>query len=303
MLDLNHIPRETVVDVQTFTGIVTTATGEQWQTWVKPRGVGMVNINCIGGGAGGGAGFTDIAGNARGGGGGGGGSGQGSVIIPAHYLPDILFVSVGAGGQPGADGMISYVSIFHSYNAAIVSTNILCCSGAAAATAGTAGTGAAAGAGGSAGTIATSTAMPRGTLGNYSFIAGQVGAAGGVQTGGVGASLAVPTSGVCCTGGAGGAGVTASNFAGGAFSALTGSWFSDIRPVAAASGGNNGAGGFHIKKPLFSFGGCGGSSSNSTAGGKGGPGAYGSGGGGGGGGTTGGTGGTGGPGLVIITAW
>jgi hypothetical protein len=73
MLDLSYFQNQNS-NVQGFFN------GGTWQTWVKPRGAKMVNIICVGSGAGGGGGFQ--SGSApRGGGGGGGGGGSPAIII------------------------------------------------------------------------------------------------------------------------------------------------------------------------------------------------------------------------------
>lgn len=295
-----------MADVQIFNRPSTVAF-TQYQTWMKPRGKAMMNIICIGGGGGGGGGFTAVAAAARGGGGSGGSSAVSRVTIPLHLVPDVLFVQVGAGGAGGAagatggNGTLSRVDI--KTGAAAVPSNCIAYSGAAAAVGGGGGTGAAAGAAGTAGTIGVIASMPLAGLGHFDLIAGQVGVAGGVQTGAVGVAQVIPVTSVITTGGSGGAGVTAADFAGGLWTAITDSWLSEQRPATPAAGSNNGSGGFAIWKPLFFFGGTGGSSSNAGVGGFGGNGSYGCGGGGGGGGTTGGSGGAGGSGLVIITCW
>lgn len=306
MLDCLHIPTGTgASDVQEFT-IPSTVTNTQWHTWIKPRGKTMCNIICIGGGGGGGGGFTAAAAAARGGGGGGGSSAVTRVEIPLIFLPDMLYVQVGAGGQgvlsgggTAGSGILSYVAIAPNTTA----TNVLAVSGAVAAVGGGTGTGAAVGAAGTAGTIATIGAMPLAGLGQFAFIAGQIGIAGGAVAGAVGGAQSIPVTSVITMGGSGGAGTTSADFAGGLITAITDSYLSQIRPANAAAGSFDGSGGFMHRAPLFSFCGLGGGASNAGVGGKGGMGGYGSGGGGGGGGTTGGRGGDGGTGIVIIVCW
>lgn len=268
----------------------------------------MVSIMCIGGGGGGGGGFTATAGSARGGGGSGGSSGLSRVVVPAFLLPDRLYVQVGAGGQgvgsgggTAGSGVLSHVSIYPSVTT--IDINTLVRSGAAAATGGGTGTGAAAGAAGVAGTITVITTMPLAGLGHFDLIAGQVGFAGGVQTGAVGVASTHPNTSTLCQSGSGGAGTQSADFAGGAFTGVADTFLNEHRPATPAAGSNDGSGGVTLWKPFYMFGGGGGSSSNTGVGGAGGNGAYGCGGGGGGGGTTGGRGGDGGTGLVIIIAW
>lgn len=281
-----------------------TATG-QWETWRKPRGVSMVYIMCIGGGAGGGYGFSGIAGSARGGGGGGGSSGAGIVIVQAAFLPDIMFVQVGAGGVglgggagPAPSGVLSYVGI--APDPAV--QNLIAVSSSVAPVGGGVGTAGAGGAGGAGGTSPGISTMPLAGLGNFYLIAGQLGAAGGVSAGGVGNPIGISSQGFT-QGGSGGAGTTAADFAGGSFTD-SGDYLSEQRPATPAAGSAGfGSGGPMIWKPFFSFGGGGGSSSNAGAGASAGNGSYGSGGGGGGAGQSIGRGGDGGSGIVIITSW
>lgn len=304
MLDLFHIPTSNgITDVQIFT-IPSTVTNTQWHTWVKPRGKTMCYIICIGGGGGGGAGFGATAGSARGGGGSGGSSAVTRVTIPCLFLPDVLYVQVGAGGNgvstgTAGSGVLSYVSVFPNTTA----SNIIAISGAAAAAGGTTGTGAAVGAAGAAGTIAVIASMPLAGIGQYQMIAGQIGVAGGAVAGAIGTAQTIPTTSVITTGGSGGAGTTSADFAGGAFTAISQTLLSEMRPATPAAGSVDGGSGPTVWKPMFFFGGVGGSSSNTGIGGNGGNGSYGAGGGGGGGGTTGGRGGDGGNGIVIIISW
>lgn len=299
----------TPVDVQEFIR-PSTVTNTQWLTWRRPRGAKMLHIFCVGGGGGGGGGFTGAAAAARGGGGGGGGSGQSSLLIPAHLLPDVLYVQVGAGGQgvgsgggTAGSGVLSVVSIDPR---AQVALNTVIRSGNAAGLGGGTGTGAAAGAAGTAGTILTLANAPLMQMGTYSLIAGQAGTAGGAQTGAAGAAQTLPVTGVQVMGGVGGGGVTAADQAGGSITAVTNTLISQARPINAAAGSNNGSGAFNLRGIgglFFAYPGMGGGASNAGVGGLGGNGIHGSGGGGGGGGTTGGRGGDGGSGIVIITAW
>lgn len=299
----NPLPNGTKNDVQIF-NLPSTVTNTQWHQYTIPSWATMLNIICIGGGGGGGGGFTRAAGSAGGGGGSGGSSALTRVTIPTMYLPNNLYIQVGAGGQgvtsgTGGSGILSYVSIAPNTTA----SNVIAVSGNAGAVGGGTGTGAAVGAAGTAGTIATIANMPLSGLGHFDLIAGQVGVTGGAVAGGNGTAQSIPVTSVLTSGGTGGAGTTSADFAGGAWTAITNSLLSEMRPATPAAGSNDGSGGFMSWRPLFSFGGTGGSSSNTGIGGNGGNGAYGSGGGGGGAGTTGGRGGDGGSGLVIITAW
>jgi hypothetical protein len=306
MLDVFHIPSSTKADIQIFNRPCT-AENLQWETWRKPRGASMINIFCIGGGAGGGGGFTRAASSAGGGGGSGGSSPVTRVLIPACFIPDVLAIQVGAGGQGvgsgggvAGSGIVSVVSIQPS--TATLFQDFIAQSGGAP-TGGGSGTGAAVGAAGAGGSIGSPNINIFFGLGNFNTVGGQAGVAGGAIAGANGTAITIPTTNVVTMGGSGGAGTTSADFAGGLFTAVAGAWLSEQRPATPAAGSFNGSGGIQLWKPFFSFGGGGGSSSNAGAGGNGGNGAYGSGGGGGGAGTTGGRGGNGGSGLVIIISW
>lgn len=311
MLDLLHLPsrfRSTDVKIFTRLGNDTASLPVAGIPWLKPRGASMVFIICIGGGAGGGAGHTAASGNPRGGGGGGGSGGLATVLIPAAFIPDILYVQVGKGGRGGTgpittaqEGDRSHVLL--SPVTAITPMNVLIQSSNGQAQIGGFGSAVAGGGAGSGATVATIALMPLAGLGIFEFIAGQSGSAGGDETGAAGSSLSFPTTGIRMMGGSGGGGTTSANFAGGGITAISTSFLSGQRPIAAASGSNNGCGGTQLWEPFWSFGGLGGGASNAGIGGNGGNGAYGAGGGGGGGGTTGGLGGVGGSGIVFIISW
>jgi hypothetical protein len=310
MLDLFNLPNDIgsnsgMADVQIFNR-PSTVTNTQWMTWLKPRGKSMMNIVCIGGGGGGGGGFTRAAAAAGGGGGSGGSSAVTRLTIPLFFVPDMLYVQVGQGGQgvlsgggTAGSGVLSYVSVYPNTAPA----NTLAVSGNAGAAGGGTGTGAAVGALGAAGSVATIANMPLAGLGHFDLIAGAAGVAGGAIAGGNGTAQTIPVTSVITSGGSGGAGTTSADFAGGAWTAISNTLLSEYRPATPAAGSNAGSDGIAIWKPLFFFGGTGGSSSNTLAGGAGGNGSYGCGGGGGGAGTTGGRGGNGGSGIVIITCW
>lgn len=311
MLDLSHIPTGYGSgDVQIFT-CPSTVTSLQWHDWIKPRGKTMFMMMAISGGGGGGGGFTRAAAAAGGGGGSGGSSGISRLTGPACFLPDRLFVQVGAGGigvgsggGTAGSGVLSYVcaGISTATPGTVQATNVLLVSGAAAPAGGGTGTGAAVGALGAGGTIATAGAMPLHFPFIQSLIAGTAGVAGGAVAGANGSAQSIPTA-TPFWGATGGAGTTNADFAGGAFTAQADSLMSERRPDTAPAGSNNGSGGYTSWQPFYSYGGGGGASSNAGVGGNGGNGGYGCGGGGGGAGTTGGKGGDGGSGLVIIVCW
>ena len=301
------LPPKYLHDVRIF-NLPSTVTNNQWHTWNKPLGISMVNILCIGGGGGGGGGFTAAAAAARGGGGGGGSSAVARVIIPAHAIPNTLYIQVGAGGigvgsggGTAGSGVNSYVCVFPNTtanNVLVIANN----SGTLPAGGGT-GTGVAVGAAGTAGGIAAIAGMPLAGMGQFALIAGQIGIAGGAVAGAIGPPQAFPTTGVITMGGPGGAGTTSADFAGGIITAVANTMLSQDMPIGPAAGSFDGSGGYLHPQLLFSYCGLGGSASNAGIGGQGGIGGPGSGGGGGGGGTTGGRGGDGGAGIVMITAW
>lgn len=312
MRDWSYVPSPYgASDVQIFN---TPSTVDQLQMnmWVKPRGVSMVNVTCIGGGGGGGGGFARAAAAAGGGGGSGGGGACSRVLIPATMLPDRLYIQCGAGGigvssggGTAGSGGLSYVTFAPSLATpgTVQSNNVLARSGAAGATGGGTGTGAAVGATGAGGTIATIATMPYAQYGQFDLIAGVAGVAGAAVAGAIGTASTL-TTGLQMWAAGGGAGTTAADFAGSAYTAIADSYFSECRPATPAAGTVNGAPGYTMWKPFFSYGGGGGSSANATNGGNGGNGGYGAGGGGGGAGTAGGgKGGDGGTGIVIITSW
>lgn len=306
MLDLGHLPTGRV-DVQIY-NVPSTVTNLQWTTWRKPRGCTMVYMLCIGGGGGGGGGFSAAAAAARGGGGGGGSSGGTVIIQPALFVPDVLHLQVGAGGAgvgsgggTAGSGVLSLICVYPDIDI----RNVILQSGSAAAVGGTTGTGAANGTGGAASTVAGTANMQWTQMAVRNFVVGQVGAAGGAQTGAAGANSSQPvgSSSFLTMGGTGGGGTTNADFAGGAVNPQTPGLIDNSKPAFAPAGSNNGSGGFLIWAPFFSFPGLGGGASNAGVGGNGGPGGPGSGGGGGGGGTTGGRGGDGGGGLIVMISW
>jgi hypothetical protein len=312
MIDFLHLPKPQNGYVDYFPGYAATLT-TSWQVWNKPRGVNFVKIITIGGGGGGNRGISSATTNARGGSGGGGSGGIATIMMPAIFLPDRLYVSAGAGGRRGTslgngtDGGISYVSIAPS--TAII--YLVCYANGGAS--GTIGAPTGGGGGGSGGSQAVTGALQSGQ-GNFTTLTGQSGSAGGGQLGANGTNIIYPTTGLLLSGGAGGAG--GAGFVGGditapasqtdkytIFPTLPGGVAGSVSSLA---GGDGVAGINNMELLLFSGGSGGGSGFDGTAGsvgGAGGNGGFGCGGGGGGGGTTGGEGGNGGPGLVIISSW
>jgi hypothetical protein len=314
MLDLLHLPKSTPGNVDY---IYNTGGTTSWQTWEKPRGIIMLEIICIGAGGGGRSGWC--ANTTRSGGGGGGSGGFSRLLIPAIFLPDVLYVSVGRGGAGGAHTTVSGTAnagsdgSFSSVN--IAPTNsafyIVCYANAGAgavlgtSSAGTAGVGAA---------VAVQTTALMSNLGIFSALAGQSGGAGNTAVGG---GITYPTTGLLLSGGAAGGGGNISS--GGNITAPTYASFALVPTRTAgivSAAGGAGADGITLFQPLMSIGGAGGGASNSVTtgtgyGGRGGNGGLGCGGGGGGSGPLsgagpggiGGSGGKGGDGLVIIRSW
>lgn len=295
-----------------------------WFVWNKPKGVRMVQITAVGGGGGGGSGGAGANGTNRSGGGGGGSGAFSKVIIPAFFLPDVLYVKPGAGGlgavgvlnsngQSGSGGNTSYVTIFPSTDAG----NTVCLAGGGGG-GGAGGTGNSAA--GSAGSVGSQTNMPFGFLGITQVIAGTVGAA--CTAGAAGGSPALnPFLGGpgICTGATAGGGVTTTNtgqVGGNLLSITTTIPYPDTTTPVGTPGRNGFNYGLNINSnpdvivshlPLVSTGGTGaGGQGSDTTGQRGACGGFGSGGGGGGAinGTnvTGGSGGNGGPGFVIIVS-
>ena len=320
MLDFNNILATPGYDFQQFYGDAT-VTLLQWQTWRKPRGVNWVYMIGVGGGGGGGSSRNNST--SAGGSGGGSSGAQTSLLIPAMFVPDILYIQAGAygiggtytgasAGVAGTAGTPTYVCV-EPDTTLTENMTLLFANGGNSGGAG----GPGAGAGGAAPVAATIANMPLAGRGRYTFGAGQAGGTGGA-TGAAGVAITLPF-GLMVTGGAGGGGNNgAVPSLGGAISAVPNTLVADafplpINPGAVASGatpaGPSGNG-FISRNYMFNFGGAGGSASTATAGGNCGPagnGAPGCGGGGGGGANTTAAGpskgGDGGPGFVYIISW
>ena len=298
MLDLGHFD---VGDVnhQEFWGNGTTA-GKTTHIWTKPRGINFAYIQMWAGGGNGGTGVIGANSTAAGGGGGGSG-GYISLIVPAYFLPDILYLSLTKAGS--SSGAAVYISIYpDSTNAYAVFTLANC--GAVGGHA----------AGGGAG----STQMIPGFQFIRANIGGQAGIIGGTTV--AAAALTHPATGNMLTGGGGGGGLPAAAATGtngssissafqDYFPALTGGIGSATATVPADSGRH----GFQPRRKLqVRLGGTGGASTHGTATGgglvqsSGGNGDWGCGGGGLGGALTGssaGTVGKGGGAYAFITCW
>ncbi len=261
MLDVFGFPTPQGANYQEFYG------GGTVRDWVKPRGASMVRMLLIGAGGGGANGST---------GAGGAGGGSGAVtqwIGPAIFIPDILRVSIGAGGASNAGG--TNTQIFYQVkngNGYVLLT----------ANAGGAGVGAG----------AASSNNYFGAAGIFKSVAGQNGA-----------NVAQAITASTTTFLSGGAGAGNSATAPGA-SVACNYGYPTISGGAGTTGGK-GNDGFFITQPiLLGAGGAGGGGASVGAGGIGGIGGIGCGGGGGGScgsGTS--LGGRGGDGAVFIWSW
>lgn len=268
MLDLFNTPTPQQANYQEFYGGGTT------RDWIKPRGASMVRFMLIGAGGGGGNGSTSV-------GGGGGGSGAvTSWIGPAMFIPDVLRITVGAGGTSGVNATASSV-IYQARDG--TGYTLLTANG-----------------GGSGGTTvnagAAATAMTNnafGASGIFTSIAGQIGTVGGGTDQGSNQSESSTTF---LSGGAGGSGGAASTGGG-----VPPNYLYPELPPTTAGGTVAGANGYFITQPiLVGCGGAGGTTNNTigSAGGRGGIGC-----GGGGSGEDALSGGRGGDGAVFIWAW
>lgn len=301
-------------DVQVFNQPSTST--DQWHTWHKPKGCTLVYILCIGGGGGGGGGMLHNSGSNHSGGGGGAGSSNGRLLVPACFLPDVLYVQVGIGGAGGApgttgnngtaggSGSASFVSIDKTGTAS--DQNVIIYSGDGATPGGAGGTTTSAG-GGAAPYVGSLGNMPKAGLGYFQQIAGQAGTSSNFAA--AGSTVSIPnTSGICMGGTGGGSYSGGGDTAGGGIVAVTNSLLSQMRASNPIAGANDGSAGFNVPSAFLSFPGLGGGCATGAGGngGNGGNGYYGSGGGGGGAVTdgtpagTGGNGGRGGDGVVII---
>lgn len=315
MFDFGHLPRG--ADVQIYQGgaVVGGSDGRNWRVWNKPRGASIVQALVIGPGAGGSGGKPGAAANA-GGGGGGGSAGQVSILVPAFFLPDMLFVETGCGGKGGGEDDVGAVPpllsrIVLAPSLAPPQASIIAQSGFAS--------------GGAPGSILVGGVGGLGGQGSARFapglkniIDGQTGAAGGFNAGGNNINPIPDGTGLVTTAGAGGAGLGSTvGFDGGGQLGGGGNelFFHYCLGGAGASSsttdGLNGSNGLSWASGMaFFYGGAGGGSGHplgvTSNGANGGVGGYGCGGGGGGAcltGQTPGRGGDGGPGLVIIISW
>ena len=239
-----------------------------FETWKRLPEESMAFMIAIGGGGGGAGGSTAAAGVVRSGGGGGGSGAIARLLVPLVFLPDTLYIQAGRGGAPGAAattggngsaGERSYISIAQNTTAA----NIVLQSGNAAATGGTGASTAGSAAAGVAETISTVALSLWGNVGISTFIAGKIGAIGGVVGGGAGAANTILTASIM-NGGAGGGTTPAANtnFSGGA---QTGAGiFPTIAGATAGLDPINGSGGYEMIAPILGYGGVGGGTSGAS---------------------------------------
>ena len=306
LMPSGFLPRQTG-DTQTFY-CQNTVGALVWHEWRKPRGCTMVNLFCLGSGAGGAGGGAAISGTGAAGGAGGGTGAISRLLIPADFLPDLLYINVGVGGDGGTSnnsGLTGQLSFISTQMGSTVASNLVLVSGTAAPGAAAVGT-----TGGTAGTAFAGTGAAYSGMGVLQFIAGQAGAGGGANTGAAGSNITWGGSGITISGGAGGGGkgtTAGTDFAGGN---ITGGGSMPTRTGGSTTAALNGEDGLnYYRYPQVGLSTCGGAGgrafggTNATTGGNGGRAGFGCGGGGGGASTTGGVGGRGGDGLVIISAW
>jgi hypothetical protein len=274
-----------------------------WQTWSKPRGITMAHFLVLGSGAGGGAGCTGITLTQRGGGSAGADGTLVSLIIPAVFLPDALFILVAAGGAGGAagnggTGAVSQVAVWVGTSPALLVASSANASGAGAGLIGTNAAGGAASAGNAVPVVSAFTLAGLGLMTGVQGTGGQAGAAtGSPAAAGQGAVIGISSGGGGCTTGN-------VDGAGGALNTVTLAAFSIAANIpGGAVGGGRGSDGITVRAPMAFIGATGGGANSAGTGGAGGNGATGGGGAGGGGGITGGAGGNGGNGLVVVTCF
>jgi hypothetical protein len=304
MLDFNHVLNTPGYDVQTFMGNANALT--TWQTWRKPRGVKWIYMIGVGGGASGQTGIN--SGTSSGGGAGGSSGAQTMLMIPAMFIPDTLYIQAGQGGVGATTsgalsvaGTNSYVMVEPGLVTAVQTVLLVAFGSNAGDTVPTATAG---GVPAPAASVATIANMPLAGRGQYQFLAGQAGGAGGTSTTS-GSGPGFPATGLMVQGGCGGGGTSAGTAqgGGGSMGAAIGQTFPVTSALSTSPDGVN----FQAAFYQMNYGGTGGvGATNSVNAGKGGAGSPGAGGGGGGGANTTRTavkGGDGGPGFVIIISF
>ena len=285
-------------------------TGNKRVAWNKPSGIIGLNILCIGGGGSGGNGAVVGGASTKAGAGGGSSGTITSVSILSMFIPETLYITVGAGGAAptssnasgnvGTDTIVSIVE-----NTTVDYYNIAIAFGGNGGV-GTGGSGSTLGAGGAAVTIPTIANMPIASCGIYSMTAGQAGSSGGQLT--VGGSSFTLQGSILSGGGGGGSASSAGVLYDPGSTSVNQNINDSIRlPVISSSQSLVDGNGTTLFKPIFcSFGGSGGWASDTGITYDGGNGGIGCGGGGGASSLTGfalGRGGRGGDGLVIISCW
>ena len=297
-------------------------------TWTKPVDCKFVHIIMSGAGGGGGAGF--VATQARqGGGGGGGGSGtHASLVLPAMFCPDTLYIYIGSGGAGGTTsgqaGSAGNSTVITLYPENILNNTLLLAGGGLAGGGGTSGGGGAAGGSATVSAAATSTRVAQYLHSARSDVATAIGLSGDPGTAGgynrnAGVANPIDTSGgKFILGGVGGGGMgdaSDTSYAGGSHTFTAQAWTQGLAGGAGGSATNGLPGregiylGNSVRGGFFVLGGTGGATTGGVAGavaGAGGRGILGSGGGGGGSayiGSTQGAGGAGGDGFVLITTF
>lgn len=275
MLDFSHVISNPGVDIQSFFGVVDTS-GQtatnitDWRIWTKPRGINWVYMIGVGAGSSGAAGTVSTA--AAAGGLGGGGGAQSTLLIPALFVPNELFIQTGLGGRNASTsntatsasvsvtGTATYIAIEPTVRTTSNSNLFLIVANGAAS--------------GSTGGTATTMSgnFPLAGRGWSQNFAGPAGTAGGAAQA-AGTALTLPTTGVMVTGGTGGGGTdatAATQFAGGA---ITGVGLGGVFPTlpggtAGATGaaiGGRGTNGY-IVKPYIFYGGTGSGGDNFATG-------------------------------------
>ncbi len=258
MLDVFGFPTPQGANYQEFYG------GGTVRDWIKPRGASMVRMLLIGAGAGGDTGTGSRI---------GGGSGAVTQWIgPAIFIPDVLRISIGAGGVPNGGSGGATTIVYQAKNG--TGYTLLTANGGAT----------------NNGAVA-STNNYFGAAGIFKSIAGQAGAAS--------ATAITASTTTFLSGGAGGSATTS----GAGASVACNYGYPTINGGEGTTGGNGGNGFFITQPIMLGAGGAGGGGSGGT-GGNGGNGGIGCGGGGGASGTSvNGNGGRGGDGAVFIWSW
>lgn len=308
MLDFFDLPNAQRAETTVFIGNAPGSGHLGFHAWVRPRGKSMVHILLVGAGGDGGTGAIGAVSTAAGGGGGGSGS-MCRVIMPADFLPEILYVRVNGSASGGQSSVTITPDIALGPN----SNHLI-----ALANRGGNGGNASGATAGAAGTTATApnAADLRLSWPFATVVQGHAGSAGGTTV--AGTALSLPQNGQLVTGGTGGGGLGNAGSTGSAGGVINGSGIFPTLPGGTAAGasttrpGNGAAGIQPVNKVFYFYGGTGGGSTagNATGAGlvqaSGGNGSWGCGGGGSGGALTGSTAGSpgkGGPSFCIITCW